>query len=100
MNARKVLLVGGIADGQWTAVDDAVLSGQRLGVIEVPGLPVAASEGGWTAVKHQYRVQEVELFGWKLWVGLHDELRGIERSRATLKAVLQRDVAQQMGVLR
>lgn len=98
MSANTVLLVGGIADGRWTAVDDAVLSGQRLGVIEVPGLPVA-SEDGWTAVKHQYRVQEVELFGWKLRVGLHDELRGIERSRATLKAVLQRDVARQMGVL-
>jgi hypothetical protein len=94
-DSRKdlVLLVGGPADGRWVERGPY----ER---IEVAG-PV-----DWTGataseiITHLYTVQPVMLLGWELRVGLHSDLRGIERGMATMRAVLQRDVARQIGVLR
>jgi len=52
------------------------------------------------ARRHMYEVERLSMMGFTLWVGIHmDTLKeGQDRNALTLRTILQRDVAQEMGL--
>jgi hypothetical protein len=100
---QRRLFIGGPHDGQWLEVSRSVI------MVPVPTTPDVTSFLSSTEVvpemplpkQVEYVADVVDLFGYRLHVMIAyrelDEWRN-SRSEALLKAVLQRDVVQALGI--
>lgn len=98
----RVLCVGGPVDGEWKVVRDryfVVAEPERdFRLFPAPGKREEPQD--IIPKRHMYTVDRLSMFGHTLDVAIHDEsLReGKDRNDMLLRAILQRDVAQAMGV--
>lgn len=114
VHTRRVLMIGGIMDGKWHTHEGSsqvvdILKPLEINFVEVLrreesdlGLPLPQYERYW--------LDNVALYGEGLWVGICQDtldsaevgrtLGGWREPRITLilKAILQRDVATEMGL--
>lgn len=114
VQVRRVLMIGGIMDGKWHTHEGnrqvvEVMKPMRISMAEIRGdhdleVPLPQFE--------RYYLEKVALYGEGLWVGIYqgalteafDEMGqmmgGWREPRITLilKAILQRDVATEMGL--
>lgn len=94
MESRKVLMVGGPADGTWRVFRGAVF-------IHVEMPPITFVDDSPEPVKHFYERERFFISGHELALAicLSEPWTTAGRNRAVLRAILQRDVAAVMGVL-
>jgi hypothetical protein len=96
---RTALMVGGPADGQWRTVEAPTVE-----VTELPRIEWKANVAETTTLepkRHLYHVDRLAMFGFGVWVAVCERefMGSTERNKAVLRALLQRDVAREMGVL-
>ncbi|MBA2951457.1 hypothetical protein [Streptomyces himalayensis] len=99
MSTYTALCVGGPKDGQWLTVDRRTFEVAELPKIEfTTAMTDAVIE---PFVRHVYHVDNFVAFGFGVWIAVCERqfTGSTERNRAILRAILQRDVAAQMGVL-
>ncbi|AXG81130.1 hypothetical protein [Streptomyces paludis] len=94
----RVLMIGGPADGTWVTTEErTILVARRQTLAESMNALATSVE----VPHHTYEVETLGLFEWRLRVAFcRDEFPTTAgRNRAAARAVFQRDVAAQMGVL-
>lgn len=93
------LCVGGPADGQWRTVEGRMFFMAEVPKVEFTTTAVEAITEPF--VQHTYHLDQAVMFGFSAWIAVCErQFRGsTERNKAVLRALLQRDVAAQMGVL-
>lgn len=94
MTTRRVLFVGGVADGQWHEIS-AEHSYYRF---PLPLGPVGVTEPqAYDALRtHDYRIERVVILtGRCVWVAVFD-IHGADREVAVIRALFQRDVAAEL----
>jgi len=91
--ARMVLMVGGPADGRWQMV--------QARTVEVTDLVGVAETSIPEPRRYLYHVDRMAMFGFHLDVAVCERefMGSTARNKAVLRALLQRDVAREMGVL-
>lgn len=92
---RRVVFVGGVADGQW----HEVTADQTLYRFPLPLAPIDITRDVPSTASfrtHDYQIEKFAMFGRTLWVGLFTELYGRDRENATMRTLFQRDVAEQL----
>lgn len=99
MSTYTVLCVGGPLDGQWRTVRDRIFE-----AAEPPNFTFSTANTDAIIepfIRHEYRVENLAMLGFASWVAVCERQyrSSAERDRAVLRAVLQRDVAAQMGAL-
>lgn len=112
---RRVLCIGGPLDGKWRSTEE---KGHQLRVLKPVDLKLTevlrADETDLSVPLPQYDIyllERIALYGEGIWVGLHRDtmyemdrnppIRGGWRDAHTtmiLRAILQRDVATEMGL--
>jgi hypothetical protein len=98
--ATQVLMIGGPVDGKWMMAE-----GPYIMVAEPSPLVWTDGPGDLSMpefVQRRYYVETFAMLGFQLPVAICERefIGGAERDRAVLRALLQRDVAAAMGVLR
>ncbi|WP_143659428.1 hypothetical protein [Streptomyces sp. MP131-18] len=87
--SNQVLLIGGPKDGEWVTT--------RERVFEVAHVEEGAHADVFAPVKRVvYQVESIALFGRRLMVALPLQTLSTEREEAVIRAVFQRDVAQEI----
>jgi hypothetical protein len=99
MSTYTALCVGGPLDGQWRTVEDRTFE-----VAELPKLTFSTENTDAVIepfARHRYHVDSIAMFGFHTYVAVCEKqfMGSSERNKAVLRALLQRDVAAQMGVL-
>jgi len=99
VSAHTALCVGGPADGQWKVVEDRIFE-----VAETPKFTFSTDDTDSVIepfTRHRYRVDVFSMLGFNVYVAVCERqfMDSAEQNRAVLRALLQRDVAAQMGVL-
>lgn len=106
MKPVRALLIGGPCDGEWITATSYIHTMMVMpepnfsGLVRGEGDPLKEMVA-LMPIRHNYHIESVEMFGYRLWVGLHrGDMIDPRESRSTLllRAILQRDVAQAMGV--
>ncbi|CAL9368068.1 hypothetical protein [Streptomyces sp. enrichment culture] len=99
MSTYDVLCVGGPLDGHWKVVYERSFEVAEPPKIAFTADVTAAVDEPFT--KHRYFVDQVAMMDFRLWVAVCEgQFRGsLERNKAILRAILQRDVAAKMGAL-
>jgi hypothetical protein len=94
-----VLCVGGPGDGRWQTVNQR--SFEMAEPTPITYAETAATAAGESFTRHRYYVEAIALFGSSLHVAVcaGEFIGSREREKAILRAILQRDVAAQMGAL-
>lgn len=97
---RHALMVGGPANGRWRMVDRATVEVTDLPRIEWKA-NVAETASILEPKRYLYHVDRIVMFGFPVDVAVckREFMGSTERNKAVLRALLQRDVAAQMGVL-
>lgn len=96
MTPRRVLFVGGTADGQW----HNVAHGGTHYRIPVPLAPISIGRDVPSTEPfriHDYQIERFMVFGHTVWLAMFDELRSHDRETAAIRALFQRDVADQLA---
>jgi hypothetical protein len=97
VSAHTALCVGGPLNGQWKVVE-----GCAFDVVEPPKLDFTSTDSVIEPfTRHRYLVEPFSISGFSTWIALCEGafMGAREINRAVLRAILQRDVAAQMGVL-
>lgn len=99
MSKYTALCVGGPANDQWKTVEDRTFL-----VAEMPKFTFSTENTDAVIeplIQHMYHVDRMAMFGFGVWVAVCEKqfMGTTERNKAILRALLQRDVAAQMGVL-
>jgi hypothetical protein len=99
VSTYTVLCVGGPLAGQWKVVNERTFE-----AAEPPKLTFSTEDTDTAIepfVRHRYHVENFVMFGFATWVAVCERqfMGSTERNKAIMRALLQRDVAAQMGVL-
>lgn len=96
---RRVLFVGGIADGQWHEV--AADNNRYRVPLPLEPINLGAGPGPHTPFEpsfqtHDYQIEKFAMFGRVLHVALFVALDNRGRENAAMRTLFQRDVADQL----
>lgn len=99
MSTYTALCIGGPADGTWKTVEDRVFEVAEPVTLTFSVSDTLAIEEPFK--RYQYRVESFAMFGFATEVAICERefIGSTERHKAIMRALLQRDVAAQMGVL-